>query len=59
MRRGQTVVEYMITLSVVSIGIIAIMYAFQGATIGNVTALSVEMATGSNGSLINAGIQQQ
>ncbi len=59
MRRGQTVVEYMITLSVISIGIIAIMYAFQDATIGNVTALSNDMAGGATGSLIDAGIQQQ
>ena len=59
MRRGQTVVEYMITLSVISIGIIGIMYAFQDATIGNVTALSNDMAGGAAGSLIDAGIQQQ
>ncbi len=59
MRRGQTVVEYMITLSVVSIAIIAIMYAFQDATIANVTALSDDMAGGTTGSLIDAGIQQQ
>jgi hypothetical protein len=59
MRRGQTVVEYMITLSVVSIAIIAIMYGFQSATIDNVRALSFDMADEDEGSLINAGIQQQ
>ncbi len=64
MRRGQATVEYMITMSVVSIAIIAIMLIFNLATIKNVRTLS-ESLTSSSGAdasdtpapLIEAGVQ--
>ena len=57
MRRGQTAVEYLILISVISFAIVAIILPFDGLFIGNVTDLSDEMASGPNGSLINAGVQ--
>ena len=64
MRRGQSTVEYMITLSVVSIAIIAIMLIFNSVTVNNVRSLS-ESLTSSSGAdpsdtpapLIEAGVQ--
>lgn len=59
MRRGQTTVEYMVLIAVVSISIFAIMFPFQELFIENVDTLSEEMATGASGSLIDAGVQPQ
>ncbi len=57
MRRGQTTVEYMILISVISIAIVAIMLPFQELVIENVGNVSDEMADGASGTLIDAGVQ--
>ncbi len=57
MRRGQTAVEYLILISVISFAIVAIILPFQNLFIDNVSDLSDDMASGSNGSLIDAGVQ--
>ncbi|MEE2750071.1 MAG: hypothetical protein VX519_01465 [Myxococcota bacterium] len=57
MRRGQTTVEYMILISVISIAIVAIMLPFQTLVVDNVSDVSDDMASGSSGTLISAGVQ--
>ena len=57
MRRGQTTVEYMILISVISIAIVAILLPFQQLVIDNVGNVSDEMADGASGTLIDAGVQ--
>lgn len=57
MRRGQTTVEYMILISVISIAIVAIMLPFQELVIESVGTVSDDMADGPSGTLIDAGVQ--
>lgn len=54
MRRGQSTVEYMLTLSVVSIAIVAIMLSFDAVFSTSVTELSQDMASES---LTTQGVQ--
>jgi len=58
MRRGQTVVEYMLVLSAVSLVIFAVMFVFNNTIVENVTNLSDDMTQGGDSTLINAGMQQ-
>ena len=54
MRRGQSVVEYMLVLSFLSIAIAGVMYAFQNTIVENVTNTSNNMA---NNTLVTAPMQ--
>jgi len=44
-RRGQSTVEYMLTMSIVSLAIIAIMLGFESLIITSTTDLSNDLAT--------------
>ena len=54
MRSGQSTVEYLLTLSVVSIAIVAIMLSFDAVFSTSVSGLSQDMAANS---LTNQGVQ--
>lgn len=54
MRSGQSTVEYLLTLSVVSIAIVAIMLSFDAVFSTSVSGLSQDMAATS---LTNQGVQ--
>ena len=54
-RLGQTTVEYMLTISVVSLAIIGTMLAFETVFGDNAAALSEHLATST---LVSTGIQQ-
>jgi hypothetical protein len=54
MRSGQSTVEYLLTLSVVSIAIVAIMLSFDAVFSTSVSGLSQDMAADS---LTNQGVQ--
>ena len=47
----------MLLISVISIAIVIIMLPFQGLVAENVSDVSDDMASGSTGTLINAGVQ--
>jgi len=47
----------MILISVISIAIVAIMLPFQTLVVDNVSEVSNDMASGSTGTLISAGVQ--
>ena len=49
--------EYLILISVISFAIVAIILPFQNLFIENVSDLSNNMASESNGSLLDAGVQ--
>ncbi len=53
MRKGQTTVEYMLTISVVSIAIVVVMYAMYGMIRQQTTSLGGSLAT----SLTTDGVQ--
>ncbi len=54
-RLGQTTVEYMLTISVVSLAIIGTMLAFETIFGDNAASLSEHLATST---LVSTGIQQ-
>ena len=58
MRRGQSMVEYMLILATISLSIAWVMYFFNNTIVENVTTLSDDMTQGADSSLINAGMQQ-